>query len=1099
MQVPNGPYYKLLESFLPEPSEVYARHIENQAKETKNLINQLIGKRRFRLGATVQEVTKEAQWEVYSNSHLPDLYREYIDCVKDDALRRVYEEKYLDLLYTILQVSPSESKPQYRDEVWSLAKGLVAIGAPIELAWMIHLDWMDYFDLNEAVHSFNIIEFSSIFPNHWLTLLLQALKQSDVLDIWATVYGESSNTNGYLATGVSSGNLEGSFNTHKASLDDLVSLLTPKILNLPHPIISRIAAVCHLLLEEYDSAIIYVQQTNDMLTRLQRSTDIKIAKSRVNTDFLTATTQIFYEVPRHQGNAKDTLTRLVSEQPHYRPPRISLALLNLEMGDDDECAEQCRNILSDNATSLAALTIYAKCLIRRKEFLAGDEQLDIALRLLEKAVFDGNRYKAEIYWLKGHSIWLNDEIVDKSSAYEFFATSLKFNPNYANNYTSLGLFYKHFARQLDRASRCFQKAFELEPTQIDSARELAIQYADSRQWDVVEAIASRSILAESSNIKQRYSWPYRTLGMAEIMRKEYRRAISHFQTALRISPMDGQCWLGLGEAYSGSGRGKAAEKAFERAFQLDKSIWHAQFLLADLKRQNKEYSEAATILQNINQKERAEFAIMALLLQVLVEWTSADINRGYIGFAMNHLKHAADISIALLKMESSSTITLQAVGDLCDLYSKFDAPSFDLELLKAALKGIIYDPEDSLLPNHAFLSEEYPDLDCWNSLEPLTGLECMHAVRLISVTKIHRGRLATGSAWYQLGISYKNLSFFCEELKNEFRTSSVNCFKRALQSDSRNPQFWNALGVLNSTLSPRASEIAFGRSLHLNPKDADTWRNLSVLYQMHGKTDLQASAFSQSQSIEPNLALTWLLRSYIAISSGVSNTDSFELLKHTLETFGPFHHVLLALLSLVSWRQCIAEDNAVSGSILNNARYLIEKISKRNLTSPILLLLAQLDELLGDLIKQASTLEKISEQLEAEYENSEDEATLQFYKVTQALLARTYCLNGNFEAATSYSEAVINLTENAERSPVDIIHLSAKAILAISLSFQNDFDGAIKAMEEVVDQSPPAWQLTSLLAKLCWHSPNPLQKEKSMKVLQSWYVDMSKCLNVANA
>ena len=1086
MQLPNGPYFKLLESFLPEPSEVYAKHIENQAKETKKLINELIGKRRFRLGATVQEVTKEAQWEVYSKSHLPELYREYIDCVKDDTLRRVYEEKYLDLLYTMLQVSPPESKLQYRDKVWSLAKGLVAIAAPIQLAWVIYLDWMDYFDLSEAVSSFDIIAFSSIYPTHWLTLLMRTLKRSNVLDLWATLYGISSKSNGYLETNGSSNNLEDSSDTHKASLDDLVSVLTPKILNLPHPIISRIAAVCHLLLEEYDSAIIYVQQNNDTLIRLQTSTDVEMPKSLANIDFLRATAQIFYEVPRHQGNAKDTLTKLISEQPQCRPPKVSLALLNLEMGDNDGCAEQCRNILSENATSLATLLIYAKCLIRRKESFAGEEQLHLALRLLEKAVFDGNHYKAEIYWLKGHAIWLNDEVKDKSAAYKNFATSLKFNPNYANNYTSLGLFYKHFARQLDRASRCFQKAFELDPNQIDSARELAIQYADSRQWDVVEAVASRSISAEKSNIKQRHSWPYRTLGVAEIMRKQYRRAIPHFQTALRISPMDGQCWLGLGEAYSGSGRGKAAEKAFQRAFQLDESNWHAQFLLADLKRQNKEYSEAAKIIQNINQDESTAFAVKTLSLQVLVEWTSADFYRGYIGFAMDHIMHASDISIALLKMESSSMITLQAVGDLCDLYSKFDAPPFDLRPLKAALKDVTYNSEDSLLPSHVFLSEEYPDLDCWKVFGSLTGLECMHAVRLISVTKDHQSRLATGSAWYLLGISYMNLSYFCKELKIEFKASSVKCFKRALQFDTRNPQFWNALAVLNSTLSPRASEIAFSRSLHLNPKDADTWRNLSVLYQMHGKTDLQLSAFSQSQSIEPNLALTWLLRSYIAISSGVSNTDTFELLKHTLDTFGPFHYVLLALLSLVSWRRYIAEGNAVPGSLLHNARYLTEKISKQNLTSPILLLLAQLDELLGDSYKEASTLEEISEQLEAEYEKSEDEATLQFYKVTQALLARTYCLVGNFEAATSYSEAVINLTENAERSPVDLIHLSAKVILAISLSFQNDDDGAIKAMEEAVDQSPPAWQLTSLLAKLCWHSPNLLQREKSRKVLQAW-------------
>lgn len=54
------------------------------------------------------------------------------------------------------------------------------------------------------------------------------------------------------------------------------------------------------------------------------------------------------------------------------------------------------------------------------------------------------------------------------------------------------------AKPLDpvRASKCFQKAFELDAREGDAARRLAEGFAEEREWDLVEVITNRTIEGE---------------------------------------------------------------------------------------------------------------------------------------------------------------------------------------------------------------------------------------------------------------------------------------------------------------------------------------------------------------------------------------------------------------------------------------------------------------------------------------------------------------------------------------------------------------------------------------------------------------------------
>ena len=100
-----------------------------------------------------------------------------------------------------------------------------------------------------------------------------------------------------------------------------------------------------------------------------------------------------------------------------------------------------------------------------------------------------------------HGLTLDSE-ESRTEAYTAFVTCLKYNQNYAPAYTSLGFFYADVANDPTRAYKCFQRAFELDAGEVDAAERLAQDFADTRQWELVEVVARR-VLQHPANGFQR--------------------------------------------------------------------------------------------------------------------------------------------------------------------------------------------------------------------------------------------------------------------------------------------------------------------------------------------------------------------------------------------------------------------------------------------------------------------------------------------------------------------------------------------------------------------------------------------------------------------
>lgn len=107
---------------------------------------------------------------------------------------------------------------------------------------------------------------------------------------------------------------------------------------------------------------------------------------------------------------------------------------------------------------------------------------------------------------------------------------MKKDPEYSSAFTSLGLYYADFVSPPDpiRASKCFQKAFELDSRETVAAQRLADGFAEEREWELVEVIARRTIEGEGGleagvkNAKEGDApanvWAWKAVGVVELVR-----------------------------------------------------------------------------------------------------------------------------------------------------------------------------------------------------------------------------------------------------------------------------------------------------------------------------------------------------------------------------------------------------------------------------------------------------------------------------------------------------------------------------------------------------------------------------------------------------
>lgn len=1068
--LPESPLYAALEGRVPAPSHTYLRLAESLEAEEKQTINQEVAQRRTRIGAKLGQVTVEVKREVFGNSELEQLYRQVINWTNDDDVRRQYEEKLLEHAYEHLTVVALDNKAEQLDRVLTLAEGAVVVHHPFQLAWDLYLESRDLDNLQELDIN-DLYEYIKYFPGDGLARVMHAWLSSDLSPFQT-----------------SKEQLEDEPIEQLTAEDRLLTITEGLSRSDKSPFASRLAADFYLSLDEYETAIQTARNGLQALSVESRKFGMTLQNTKDALNSVLGTALVAHQAPRNHAEARRLLEEILQRKPRFTPALIGLGLIFEEMEQYEEAIEFLQQALAEDTHNMRIGIELAWCKALHGDHATAQDELEAYLPQLTEQDPKTKNLQAQCLYRIGVCIWERDTSKtarkDRNGAYNRFLTAIKTDVEFAPAYTSLGRYYDMYAKDKKRARQCYQKAFELSPAETEAAERLARSFADQGDWEIVEVVAQRVIDSGRArpppgSKRKGLSWPHSALGVAQMNKLEYQQAIVSFLAALRINPEDYQSYVGLGESYHNSGRYNSASRTFNHALESVASIaaidetWFARYMLANVHRELGEYDEAISGLSAVLKDHSTEFGVLLSLQQTYIEKAWHCVETALFGQALESAKHAIATASQILSQRPNAFNMWKGLGDACLIFSWVQSgiSEFPVTEVKALL-------------DHCD-REVYNLLSDIDNVEP--GLTADGIVKAslatdAAILAFKRALHACSSdshaqavAWYNLGYAEQR-AFTCSSAKagKAHLRAAVRCFKRAIELEAGNAEFWNALGVVTTTLNPKVAQHSLVRSLHINELNAKVWTNLGVLYMLQNDYELAHQAFGRAQSTDPEYAHAWVGEGLIALMTGDAKTAHNDF-THAFEISDSWSTITKRQYSMSSFDNLLGTPNASNDlTALIQPLFALEQLHMQVPQDlPFRHLAALFMERVGAHAEAIEVLTELCSVAEAEYETSESLASLARYAHAKADLARNRLAAHEFEQAVENAETALDLSSEAEASGLDHeerrkLRLSAHMTAGLASSSLAKTAEAINMFRSALSESENDPDVVSVLVKMLW-------------------------------
>lgn len=1108
--LPTSPIYDYLEGRLYHPSHTYQVIAQLTESEEKERVNKEIGERKTRLGARINQVTLEVKREVMRDSPLEDLYTKIIDWSTDDDVRRKYEEKLLQRCYDMLTVVPTTQKAEVRQKTEKLASDMVIIKHPFKLAWDIAIEWKDYASLQD--YDVTILrQYFDFFPNSGLSKVLQGFMTSELSpfpgsfpasikqSVSTNTTDESEDADTDADDDADTGGVELPMST-----EDRLILMTNGMESSTSILSHRLMGEYYAFLDEHAFLIDLMRTGRQLVAAESQKTGVSYSNTDEALTALLATALVYHLSPKNHPEAKTLFDEILQRNPVSTPALVGIGLIYEEEQDYAAAIDFLDRALkrAPGNVRISAEAAWVKAL--NGDYERSRDELEDCLSKIEGTDLRSRELRAQTQYRIGVCIWNIDTSVsarkDRSGAYSYFLAALKSNMDYAPAYTSLGYFYADYSKDRKRARKCFQKAFELSASEVDAAERLARTFAEQGEWDLVEVVSQRvvdsgKVKPAPGSKKKGISWPYAALGTAELNKQDYAKSIVSFQFALRISPEDYHSWVGLGESYHNSGRYMAATKAFEHAEKFKEEIekkgvgetWFAEYMLANVRRELGEYDVAIQGYKAVLGSRPNEFGVSIALLQTLVDSASGCIDKGLFGRASQLATEAIPVALGLASIRPDAFNLWKCAADACSVFSIVQSRGSDFPLNEvqrlleieagessyATLADVDGVEADVIKPKGLLPEDE-------NGAAALT--RCLHGSILFhkrAVATSARDIHAQAVAYFNLGWAEQRAhtcmrSGLAQNKKTtKYSKAAILCFKRAIELEAGNSEFWNALGVATSEASPRVAQHAFVRSLFLNERSAQTWTNLGTLYLLQNDLQLANEAFTRAQSTDPDFAHAWVGQGIAALLFG-DPKEAKLLFTHAVEISDSG--------SLITRRQyALSAFDAVltSSGNLDVMELLQPMFSLRQLMtlSPSEFSYQHLASLFLERIKDVSEavglLSKVCSKVEADYEVTESPESLSRFALAKADLARSQLANAEYEAAIDSGETALQLSAEDAGNELSAesrqkCRLSAHLTVGLAQYFGGHADESLEYFQTALTESAGNPDAVCLLAQVLW-------------------------------
>ncbi|KAI1770192.1 tetratricopeptide [Hypoxylon cercidicola] len=1117
--LPNSPIYPALEGRVPHPAKTYETIAQILEVDEKKRINTLIGERRTRLGAKISEVTLEVNREVLCQSPLGEIYEQLTLWTQDDDVRRQYEEKLLQFRYDRLLVSPPPDKPAELQVVQKLANDMVIIKHPFKLAWDIAVEWQDHKEIKDwDVNVLN--EYCSFFPDSDLYRVLTGFMTSDLSPFpKKAVETPAPPVRASEADDESEDDEDGGAPTSVVPYtdEDRLLMMTEGISTTNSPLAHRLMGEYYQHLEEHESNVELMRKAMQILLAETEKTGKVFTNANQCFMLYLGTALVFYQSPRNHSEAKFLFDKVLEVDPTSTSAMIGVGLIYEEEEEFDQAINFLGRALKDDTGNLRVQAEVGWLYALKGDYTRGKAELESLLPSMTRASVSKDLLAQTQYRL-GSCIWNLDPSKaarkNRSGAYAYFLDALKSNFNYAPAYSSLGIYYEDYAKDKKRARRCFLKAVELSSAEVESAERLARSFADDGDWDRVELVAQRVV--DSGRVrpppgskKKGISWPLSALGVAELNKQDYAKAIVSFQQALRIAPEDYYSWVGLGESYHNSGRYIAATKAIQNAQKFEErtdssklgDTWFTKYMLANVKRELGEFDEAVALYREVISDRPKEEGVAIALMQTIVENALDSVEKGLFGKSIELATGALSFA---LTAETSMTNTFnfwRAVGDSCSIFSSVQSriDDFPTDVVRKLLNLDADDPSiytvladvDSVGKDVVFAEGKFPDdeklgVDLTRVLHA-TILAHKRAIH-VSADDIH----AQAVAYYNLGWA-ENRAHLClpSQLRvqsSRYQKAAVRCFKRAIELEAGNPEFWNSLGVVTSEINPSVAQHAFVRSLFLNERSAHAWSNLGALALLQNDIQLANEAFTRAQSTDPDYSHAWLGQGFVALLFGEAK-EALGLLTHAMDISESSSSLTRRQYPTSLFDHILSDPAGLSVASLIQPLFALTQL--RQLDSqglPYQHLSTLYQERTNDSLEAINTLEKACEQLEANYEATESAESLARFALAKTDLARSYLSAGEYAKAADCGEMALQLSSDESTNELTAeqrkkARLSAHLTVGLAEYFSKDVEAAVSYFETALVESDGNPDAVCVLAQMLWATDTDEARERARTIL----------------
>lgn len=1062
MLLPSGPFQSYLEGAISPPAEVLLEMAALLETEESTQINREINSRKTRLGAKLADVTNEVKQEVFLQSRLSNIYNQIITYSPHEEIRREYESKLLFRGYEILLVLPDNKKPSQRDRVRKLGSEIVTIKSPVLLAYQIQLEWRDRTSLREL--DINLVhDFIDFFPSEPLSNTLRAYLNSELSDFQVESLEDDESVR-----------VE----------EDIIDLLVEALQNNPESIIAhRVLCEYYLSTKEYE---LVGETARTGLSNLQSLTKTRSLYLPKNFDTLSAmlgTSYVYYQAPKHHLEAEQIFDRLLKKTPNDLAALLGRGLIFQERSERAASRDAFLQACKAHPTVLQCQAEYGWSLILLKEVDNGKRELESVLKKLDERDLPASDLKGTILWRIGQCLWESnvEGRKDRDGAYSYFVKALNSNSSYAPAFTSIGIFYE-LTGDHDRASKCFQRAFELDANELVAAKYLANGFANSHEWDLVEIIARRAADADKKRTipGHELTWPQRALGVVELNNHNYLQAIQYFQTSLRVDNEDFNAWLGLGESYLGTGKYIAATKAFNKARSLDSTNWFAQYLLGTVQRDLSEYETAASTFRVVLATRPDEFGALTGLVETLILGAFHWLRKGYYSRACDYAIEAIEPIEHLAQTRREALDLWKQVADGVAIFTYLQGSSeqYPFERLEQLLNLPL--GEKQQLYDNSMDSVDGVSMRVF--LEASSTEKCLYGSILAAKKNVLASTIdktAHAAAWYNLGWTEYRCYSVLRPRKDAYRQAAVRCFRRAIKLESRNAEFWNALGCAIGSAHVRVAQHCFVRSLNIYERNPQPWTNLATLYMLADDLQLSNEAFSRAQSVDPEYPLCWVGQGFLA-----------QLYDKEEEARGLFEHAASIsddFFSLVKSRAALAIFDGVQENLekaVASPMYLLEKLLRQNPKElGTLQLFSFFLERDGQFDAALSQAAKLCDQLEARYEELEDDEDLLRFAHAKADMARVSLAAECYDEAFAQATEALDLLESSDASRE--VSLSAHLTAGIAAFCRKDLQTSLGMFEEALAESGEDADVVALLSQVLWAKGGKVERDVAREQLLS--------------